>query len=335
MDGLRGIAALAVFFHHAFFTSIDPLVWPAAYRPIIALSHFGQYGLDLFFVLSGYLITSILIASRARADYFRRFYVNRFTRILPIYLIVLLGVLAFVPGSAAYVALSALFIANFAQLFHVASAIGPFWTLAIEEQFYLGWPFLVRACPTGRLRRIAVGILIAEPLLRLADIAIGHHNFHFTFFHLDGLALGALLACRPATRRSAPWRTVAVPFIAGAVGYALSRHEFGVPYLDAPIEALQLTSISLMGYAVVDSAEAMRWLGLPVLVFFGQISYALYLIHLYMFMAFDALFGPIVGVEPGPLAIRLIAVLIVTVILCVISRRLIELPAMSLRKRFV
>ena len=330
---MRGIAALAVFFHHALFTSIDPLVWPAIYRPVIALSHFGQYGLDLFFVLSGYLITSILIASRARTDYFRRFYVNRFTRILPIYLVVLLGVLAFVPGSAAYVALSALFIANFAQLFHVASAIGPFWTLAIEEQFYLGWPFLVRSRPAERLRQIAVGILVAEPLLRLADIAIGHHNFHFTFFHLDGLALGALLACRHGTAR------LALPFIVGAAGYALSRYAFGVPYLDAPIEALQLTSIGLMGYAVVgavaENIGPTAWLGTPVLVFFGQISYALYLIHLYIFMAFDARFGPVTGVEPQRLAIRLIAVLIVTVILCVISRRLIELPAMSLRKRFV
>ncbi len=332
LGGLRGIAALAVLFHHAVFTAIDPAQWPVAYRPIIALSHFGQYGLDLFFVLSGYLITTILVGSRGRPDYFRRFYVNRLTRILPIYLVVLLGVLAFVPGSTGYVVLSALFIVNFAPLFHVSMMLGPFWTLAIEEQFYLAWPFLAHRFSRERLAHIAIAILIAEPVLRLIDIAIHHHNFQFTFFHLDGLALGALLACRPA-------RSSMVPFAVGAVIYALSLHSFEVPFVDAPLEALRLTCVSLMAYAVIGFAidrgqtKAVRWLGLPLLVFFGQISYGLYLIHLYMFKTFDALFGPVAGVDPRHLAVRMVTVLVVTIILSVISRHFIELPAMALRKR--
>jgi peptidoglycan/LPS O-acetylase OafA/YrhL len=336
LDGLRGIAALAVFFHHAVFTAIDPAQWPAVWQPIIALSHFGQYGLDLFFVLSGYLITTILTQTRDRPDYFRRFYFNRLTRILPIYLIVLVAVIALVPGSTGYVVLSALFIANFAQAFHV-TVVGPFWTLAIEEQFYLGWPWLAHRLSRERLARIAVAILIGGPTLRLIDIAIGHHNFQFTFFHLDGLAFGALLACRADRLRRNPITS----FAAGAAVCTLSLYVFESPFLDMPLEALQLTGISLMAYAVIvlaidkEDTAPVRWLGQRGLVCLGQISYGFYLIHLYVFWAFDALFGPVAGVDPKHLAVRVITALVVTIVLSVLSQQFIEMPAMSLRKRLV
>jgi peptidoglycan/LPS O-acetylase OafA/YrhL len=335
LDGIRGVAVLAVFFHHALFTAINPADWPAAYQPLIQLSHFGQYGLDLFFVLSGYLITTILIGKKDSPRYFREFYVNRFTRIIPIYAVVLAVVAALVPHSASYVVISVLFVANFAQLFHV-TVVGPFWTLAIEEQFYIVWPFLVRGCSRVRLRRIAIGILIAEPLLRLSDIAIGHHNFRFTFFHADGLAFGAVLACqvcRPAQR------TVFCALAIGAAFYGLSLFGAADQLLSAVFEALQPTSVGLIAYGLVAGAiggstrRAVRWLSLPFLIFFGQISYCFYLIHIYVFMAFDATFGPIQGADPVAALLRLFVVLAATTALCVLSRKFIELPAMSLRRR--
>jgi len=334
LDGIRGIAALAVFFHHALFTAIDPPAWPAVWQPLIAFSHAGQYGLDLFFVLSGYLITSILITNAGSPNYYKDFYIDRFTRIIPLYIVMLAIVAVFVHGSRGYVILSAFFIANFAQLFHV-SAVGPFWTLAIEEQFYLLWPWLARACSIDRLRYLTVIILGVEPILRLADIAIGHHNFQLTFFHADGLAFGALLACQ---RRRGDLGKLSIVLAIGAMIYALSLHRFAILPFNDLFEALRLSSVSLMAYGIVALAVGFRhsrlarWLAAPTLIFVGRISYGLYLIHLYVFLAFDAIFGPGAGIDPGYLATRFLVALIVTTVFCILSRKFIERPALRLRR---
>src|SRR5271154_6846259 len=151
MDGVGGLAALMVFFHHVCFTSIPAGAWSLPVRLLRTLSAQGSYGVDLFFVLSGFLITSLLLEARARPAYYHDFYWKRALRILPLYILCMLGVLFFVPGSRGYVILCALFISNFAWLFHVETA-GPFWTLAIEEQFYLIWPTVVRRRSVAELR---------------------------------------------------------------------------------------------------------------------------------------------------------------------------------------
>jgi peptidoglycan/LPS O-acetylase OafA/YrhL len=143
LDGLRGIAAIMVFFHHVCFTSINPDVWGPGVRFIYSLSSQGFAGVDVFFVLSGFLITSLLVEDRSDPAYYQNFYWKRALRILPLYAICLLAVYTFSPNTGGYVLLSALFISNFAHLFNIASD-GPFWTLAIEEQFYLLWPTVVR-----------------------------------------------------------------------------------------------------------------------------------------------------------------------------------------------
>src|SRR5579862_8457813 len=132
LDGLRGAAALMVFFHHVCFTSINPNQWEGVIRVLYSASAFGFAGVNVFFVLSGFLITKLLIEDRSAPAYYQNFYWKRALRIVPLYVICLLAVYLFIPGSAGYVLLCALFISNFAQLFHITSN-GPFWTLAIEE----------------------------------------------------------------------------------------------------------------------------------------------------------------------------------------------------------
>ena len=132
LDGIRGIAALAVFFHHVCFTSVHVDAQPGWSRSIVVLFHmaaFGDRGVDLFFALSGYLITSILLQERRSSRYYQDFYWKRALRILPIYMVSLLGVSIFLHQTA-YVAMAAVFVVNFAGVLHV-HGFGPFWTLSI------------------------------------------------------------------------------------------------------------------------------------------------------------------------------------------------------------
>src|SRR5580698_4778406 len=106
LDGVRGIAAIMVFFHHVCFVSINPAGWGAPVRFLRIISIPGNSGVDLFFALSGFLITSLLIEARSKPAYYHDFYWKRVLRILPLYILCLVGVLLFIPGTRGYVLLS-------------------------------------------------------------------------------------------------------------------------------------------------------------------------------------------------------------------------------------
>lgn len=341
LDGLRGIAAIMVFFHHVCFTSINPTKWGPGVRLVYNVSQLGSYGVDVFFVLSGFLITSLLIEDRGDPAYYHNFYWKRALRILPLYAICLLGVLFFIPGIGRYVLLSALFLSNFAQIFHIASE-GPFWTLAIEEQFYLLWPTVVRKRSIKQLSRWALGIGLSAIVLRLIAACFGHHNYYFTFFHCDGLALGAYFACRfedrhqiaPGTVRAGFWSLFLSSVALLTAATFLLRDPAKLAFAAAALQTgITLLCGSLVGYLITHSGSRslsfLRAGGLPL---FGLISYALYMIHLYVLQAYDHLRGPLPDGNLPAYLIRFCSVAAITIALCVASRYFIELPATSLRK---
>jgi peptidoglycan/LPS O-acetylase OafA/YrhL len=343
LDGIRGLAALLVFFHHLCFTSLEAAGWGAPVRALRTIFSQGSSGVDVFFVLSGFLITAILIESRKSSSYYKDFYWKRALRILPLYILVLVGVLLFMPDSTRYVILSAFFISNFAQLLHITTE-GPLWTLAIEEQFYLIWPTVVRRRSIEQLRHWALGIGITAIVLRLVAAIFGHYNYHFTFFRCDALAAGAFLACwylqrdpfRPYSRREN--RAIRITFMAGAVLFALSFLPTTNPQLFSFVAASNLTGItfisgSIIAYVISHTGrKSIAWLRSPLLTFFGLISYAMYMIHIYVMFSYDHLFGLPHPGDNLAYVIRILAVLAITITLCVITRYLIELPAISLRK---
>ena len=343
LDGLRGIAAIIVFFHHLCYTSINPAGWNPFVTYLHNLSRPGDAGVDLFFVLSGFLITSLLLEARDKPSYYHDFYWKRVLRILPLYALCLLGVFFFVPGSHAYVLLSALFISNFALFFHVASS-GPFWTLAIEEQFYLIWPAFLRRRPVAQLRRWALTLAFSSVALRLAAAAIGHHTFYYTFFRCDGLAGGAYLAFwlyergRSRAREKRITQNLFSILAFGAVLCGLSlwkpMQERHLPLFDALYQTgITLLCIFLITFAITRSGDRkLAFLRSPFLTFFGLISYALYMVHLYVMYSYDALRGPLPIGDTAAYLLRLATILAITLILCLISRFTIELPANSLRK---
>lgn len=185
LDGLRGIAVLMVFVYHAFH-----------------VSHAAR-GVDLFFVLSGYLITGILLRSKeaqSTGGYFGRFYLRRARRILPAYVGFLVFVtLAFtVPWHKVWY-WYAFFGANIAAAFGKTpiGSMDPLWSLAVEEQFYFLWPLVVLLCSRRTLRNIALGIIVLSPILRAvvtpftSDFSI---IYCLTPFRIDMLACGAFIA---------------------------------------------------------------------------------------------------------------------------------------------
>jgi peptidoglycan/LPS O-acetylase OafA/YrhL len=204
LDGLRGLAALGVLFHHF----MQPLGDDAAVHhsavsgAIIAASGYGAMGVDVFFVLSGFLISSLLLVDREKTSYFHNFYWKRVLRIVPVYLVHLSLVAVLAPGSLGYILLSSVFLVNFASVFHMNGG-GPTWTLSIEEQFYVLWPQAVRRLRLEFVYWLAFALIASSNLARiLVPLWHGGINVQYTFYRCDGLALGAVLACQWFS----PWR---------------------------------------------------------------------------------------------------------------------------------
>ena len=255
LDGLRGVAIGLVFLYHASFFWLAESPGEIA---LLALPALGLYGVDLFFVLSGFLITGILLRTRGAPGYYGRFYARRSLRIFPAYYAVLLLFLvvfpALTPQAEAFWKPDAeretLWYWTYLSNYQVA-ATGRFhhhflflaWSLAIEEQFYLVWPALVAWLGRTGLRRLCIGILIGAPLLRAGLLGAGASPlvpYVLTPCRLDALAAGALvalLATAPGglaavasrARRLAPAALGGFVALAAAVSFAPALAGGGAP----------------------------------------------------------------------------------------------------------
>jgi peptidoglycan/LPS O-acetylase OafA/YrhL len=199
LDGVRAIAALMVVFFH-FFREIEP---NSNFLKILSkIAVFGQTGVTLFFVLSGFLITRILFNTKDTSGYFKNFYLRRALRIFPLYylfLIIYYYLLPIIVGlttpSFSQQIFYYIYLQNFASTFNW-DAVGPnhLWSLAVEEHFYLFWPFIVYFFSPKNLTKIIVGIIVGALFLRIYMLNDGYGVFYFTFTRFDSLAIGALLA---------------------------------------------------------------------------------------------------------------------------------------------
>jgi peptidoglycan/LPS O-acetylase OafA/YrhL len=344
LDGLRGIAALMVFLYHVCGTTIKAEDCPHSLLWLYRSSSLGAHGVDLFFVLSGFLISSLLIDDQEKTTYYHDFYWKRALRILPIYLVCLVWVYCAIPDSGKYVLISALFVSNFAAPLHIVIH-GPFWTLSIEEQFYLLWPAVLRRRTISQIAWIAAGVTACAVVLRVAASFVGYDSYDLTFLRCDGLGAGALLACWYARRgvgqinRAKENWLIAGGFILGSIllfangigDRAAQSH--GVA--NARQTGITLLCVSIVGLAIAYAGtRRVSIFRSPVLTFFGLISYAMYMFHLYIADGYDHHFGPIQAGSLSSFIERFSAILGLTIVACLISRYAIELPSISLR-RFV
>src|SRR5215471_8318316 len=172
LDGIRGIAIITVLLYHLFCYSMFRHSWTGLAHLAMKVTENMSHGVDLFFVLSGFLITGILLDSRTDPRYFRTFYARRALRILPLYYVVLAVILLCYPNSGPYVLLSFAHLSNVAPALSITMVNGAMWSLSVEEHFYLFWPLVVRRVRPAMVARIAAGVCLAEPLIR--GIAFPH-----------------------------------------------------------------------------------------------------------------------------------------------------------------
>lgn len=302
LDGLRGIAIILVLLHHL-----------TLYRPdqgvdkwIAAVPLFGWTGVDLFFVLSGFLITGILLDTRLSKNYYSSFYARRALRIFPLYYLCLfLGLILLpllpelhrvivgpyeMPPKLPYW----LYLTNFsiADRGMIHGWLDVTWSLAIEEQFYIIWALVVFLCPPRYLGILCTSLLIFGPLARISAIANGvqaEDIYVITLFRLDGLSMGALLAWaqRYASLPSSPRAIMTVALICLTCLVAIVINA-GEPWWWNPrMQQLGFSLIALTGATMLIGAVTLpqshvwpKILSAGWLRAFGKYSYCLYLIHL-------------------------------------------------------
>jgi len=210
LDGMRGLAILPVLLLH-FTKDIGFTPHATVDHVYLFVASLGWWGVDLFFVLSGFLITGILLDAKGSTHALRNFYIRRTLRIFPVYYAYLAAMLIILPSFEWWRTHAPpagegglwlwLYLTNIRQAFSnsfevVPPFTGHFWSLAVEEQFYLIWPWLVYAIDCRRLRRICLVLIIASPMPRAALGFTGWWVTGYTLMptRMDSLLMGALVA---------------------------------------------------------------------------------------------------------------------------------------------
>ena len=315
LDGLRGLAVILVMFIHA------------------GLAECGWIGVQLFFVLSGYLITSILMLEKNEEAgfFFKRFYWRRSLRIFPVYFAYIFGAAVIWKLTGAPADLPNKFPWLASYTFNIAKTFGwvtssqfftHFWSLAIEEQFYLVWPFLVYFLPRWTLKKLALSIILLAPVARYVFGAWMLGNgaspaktalaiYFFTPTQLDALMFGALIPIFDLDKR------VKNPLQAFAGGFALfalagltnlllalphaTRNDLG--YIPMSLWNLQhvwsytvvnFFALTLVLFLIGNQAHWVRtFFSNPILTQIGKVSYGVYIFHWAIMVGFEKWIGAV------------------------------------------
>lgn len=375
LDGMRGLAVGLVLMTHMFgfpfyfLGVLAPTGFDAAW---LKVARTGWMGVDLFFVLSGFLITGILYESKGPIlAYFRNFYARRALRIFPAYyaLLFVLFFLVAIVFAAESDTIAVIrqdqfwfwtYLSNLRRLFVSAQPVGTFyltghlWSLAIEEQFYLVWPVFVLLLQRKYLIGVSIMAIVGAFMLRFMltnySEATPFGLYTFTPTRVDALAIGALIALLvrdPIARQrlaTIAWPAAAISFCGIAVIFfardGLSPADPWVSVLGLSVIAVFFGSFLIGVILSPTSGRFKRILSQPVMTWLGKYSYAIYLIHfplvnlMLRHTTFYNSFPEVFGsVVPRAIAFGVICTA-ATLALALLSWRLIESPFLKLRSRF-
>jgi len=345
-DGLRGIAILAVLLAHLF------------YLKSFGFAHYFQYGrtgVDLFFVLSGFLITGILLDTKELPGYFKNFYARRALRIWPLYYgILFLFFILFPILFPQHLFLNdrttwpyfVTYTQNLFCHFTPSAPLIPTWSLAVEEQYYMIWAPVVFFFGRKSLRNILLGMIAFSLCFRIASFFDGaSYDFvhTFTLCRLEPLAAGGLAALWLRSEKCTPvkWaRGGMMALTIGLAGIALALVDWGpaVPVYTYPFLASAFAGMLALSLTAdpeksfVGRALTQRWL-----VYIGRISYGVYLIHVPIFLGVNLAAQKMWGatqVSAAKQALVLCAAFATVFAVATISWFCIEQPILRLKKYF-
>ncbi|OSZ77333.1 hypothetical protein CAP36_13075 [Chitinophagaceae bacterium IBVUCB2] len=290
LDGLRGVAILLVVFLHNF--------------GFMNYFFFGWLGVDLFFVLSGFLITDILLKTLDKPNFLRNFYMRRVLRIFPLFYLTLIICLLILPNiksiniNSSYYTNNQFWLWTYLQnwLYIFKEPYGDkillhTWSLAVEEQFYLVWPFIILLIRSPKkLLVVASFILVAVIIARYAiwmykveDLA---YSSLYTFTRIDGLCIGSMLALLMRTYPNFLKKyTTLIVLLMAAINFGFyfinNQQSVTLPYLAFVGYTTFAVLFGILVYEAVTGESRMIQVlfNNAILKFFGKISYGLYVYH--------------------------------------------------------
>jgi peptidoglycan/LPS O-acetylase OafA/YrhL len=351
LDMLRFFAFLAVFFFHTVDYSTDFLVqhhlplWAA--KSALGVAHAGAYGVDLFFVLSAYLITELLLREKDVTGTLnvRAFYLRRILRIWPLYYL-FIALAALIPFlnphhefSLRYVLAFIVLMGNWSfVLFGLPNFVAvPLWSVAVEEQFYLCWPPVVARLSRRQIMFAAITMICVANIARPLAVAMHQSGIQLwmnSFAHLDSIAAGILLAVLWNGNVLSFKYGIRVALIAFGMGFLAivayftnqdGRLSLPAMLIGSPWVVLACTAI-LIGFINLPFRS-------PVLQYLGKISYGLYVYHVTGIYITDNLL-PGGGEGAVHACARLLLALGITVATSAVSYQVVEKPFLDLKRRF-
>lgn len=352
LDSLRFFAFLGVFLVHLCDYPIEFLeqrhIPSAVAQAAMAVVHGGAYGVDVFFILSAYLITELLLREKLSTGHLNvpAFYLRRALRIWPLYYLIVLTV-AFVPFfnpqglfDAKLVTGFLFFLGNWSFFFFgwPETPASPLWSVSVEEQFYLLWPPIVARLSRRGIAYAALIMIFIANASRVWAAAMHDGKEHIwgsTFAHLDSIAAGILLALwlrGGALSLRSSQRIALLAF--GLLCCAIRGHYIAVVGGD------QMSVWgTLIGYPIAELgcvAIVLAAIGMPLrspmLQYLGKISYGLYVYHMACVLVTDRFYTGTPGLLHATL--RIIIVFALTIAVSAASYAIIEKPFLNLKRRF-
>ena len=357
LDGLRGLAILMVLLFHygTVLNRNNPLQ-----HLLAGVADVGWTGVDLFFVLSGFLITSILLDSRDAENFYSSFYLRRVVRIFPVYYCSLLFLFFMFPRiEPGYAAIAPppgervwyfSYLQNWTNVLVTGSRerlVGHYWSLGIEEQFYMIWPWIVYRCTANRLLKVSIGGVAVSLLLRLG-LLVWHVSpetiYRNTFARMDSLLIGAACACLLRNETFVKYAGRWVPSLWAVVPITLVvSRELLRPFSDhnRAVQGFGFTAIALsygallVGIVVTKDGQSavQRFFNSGFMRIFGKYSYGAYIWHQLVRAGTINSEVKLIG-HQVPALLNLPLMIAVTLAVSMVSYALIERPFLSLKRHF-
>jgi peptidoglycan/LPS O-acetylase OafA/YrhL len=366
LDTLRGIAIIMVLFHNIADTGHKEIEGNFA-KIVSFIADSGWVGVQLFFVLSGFLITGILLDGKGTNKQLFNFYTRRILRIFPLYFIVLsilfilLPILGYLPEWLHTARIHQIwywtYLVNWASPFFDKTTLGHFWTLAVEEQFYLFWPLVILLMGRRKLCLFCLFLIVSAILARylLISIDLIHGKkmvYSFTVVRWDSLAIGALAAIAIRNKSYSDFihvnHKVLILFCIGLIVLPVVKyHSFsptngGWTILNQTTSALLFGIIIFVSSSISGGVKTKRILNNSMLKMIGKYSYAIYIFH----VPIGYIWSNATGINPkninlngfhliDAMLLNSITVFIISFLFALCSWYFIELPFLRLKNKFI